>query len=363
MKLFKRRWTVILCLCLFATLLTVPESVYAADKEVPLPVVRIDMSIDEVAAANGVDAATLLKGLKIADRPESRTATIAVLGLSETEVYDVVRKAMVLSAEEGSKDWRKILLKFLLWWGVVAAGIWLLVKNRVTSKLRNSFLAGSVVVFGVLLGSDPSPMGTVKDAIVLYGAEKTIFPPRILAFVVFTAMVIIGNKMICGWGCQFGTLQDWLYQVSPIRKRYKLPFGFSNSIRTAVLFFSTILAFWVPYDLIGSVDPFKIFAPTMIGMLSGAFIFLMLILSLLFYRPWCTFACPFGLTGWLAEKFSWFRVRLDRDKCISCGACRRACPSQHMNGLQDGLKHPGDCYSCAACLQVCPAGALRYNRK
>jgi polyferredoxin len=359
----ERHGLAIFVIFVFAIFLMAQGSAFAAEKEVPPSVVRMDMTIDALAAANGVDAATLLKGLKIADNPANRAATIAALGLNETAVKDVVRKAMVLSTEESTKDWRKILLKFVLWWTMVVAGIWLLVKNRVTAKLRNKFLLLSVIVFGVLLGSDPSPMGTVKDAIVLYGAEKTIFPPRIIAFVVFTTMVIVGNKMICGWGCQFGTLQDWLYQISPINKRIKLPFVVSNSIRTAVFIVATIVAFWIPFDLIGAVDPFKIFAPTMIGMVSGAFIFLMLIMSLFIYRPWCTLACPFGLTGWLFERFSWFRVRLNRETCISCGACRRACPSQHMNGLQDGVKHPGDCYSCAACLQICPVGALRYDRK
>ena len=329
----------------------------------PPPVVRMDMTLEELAAQNGVDIAILSKGLQVPDDPVNRKASLVSLRLNETQVREVVRKVMVLSAEEGSKDWKKILLKFVLWGTVVGAGIWLLVKNRVTSRLRTWLLAGAVLVFGVYLGSDPSPMGTVKDAIVLFGAEKTIFPPRIIAFIVFTAMVVVGNKMICGWGCQFGALQDLICQLSPLKKRFKLPFSLSNAIRLFVFIAATVAAFAGPFDLIGAVDPFKIYAPSQLVFLSGSFILLLLAASLFIYRPWCTLACPFGLTGWFFERFSWFCVRLDREKCISCGACLKACPTQHMKGLQDAEKNPGDCYSCAACLKVCPVGALKYDRK
>jgi len=66
----------------------------------------------------------------------------------------------------------------------------------------------AVCVFGIIPGSDPSPMGTVKDAIVLLDLKGMIFPPRLIAFGIFLLMVILANKYICSWGCRFGTLQD-----------------------------------------------------------------------------------------------------------------------------------------------------------
>ncbi|MHB0995435.1 MAG: hypothetical protein ACYC2I_03585 [Elusimicrobiales bacterium] len=49
--------------------------------------------------------------------------------------------------------------------------------------------------------------------------------------------------------------------------------------------------------------------------------------SLFIYRPWCHIFCPFGLAGWVAEKISVYRVRVDCGKCVACGDCLAACPS------------------------------------
>lgn len=72
---------------------------------------------------------------------------------------------------------------------------------------RRSFAA---MVFDVALGSDPNPMGPVKDAVVLFGEHGVLFIPRLIALVVFVALVVLANKFICAWGCQLGTFQDFL---------------------------------------------------------------------------------------------------------------------------------------------------------
>ena len=98
-----------------------------------------------------------------------------------------------------------------------------------------------VVLFGVVLGSDPSPMGTVKDAIVLYARDGVLFPPRMIAFGVFMLLVILANKLICAWGCQLGTVQETLYRIvhrkagSGVIKPVKLSFALTNTIRILFL--------------------------------------------------------------------------------------------------------------------------------
>ncbi|CQR72068.1 Putative electron transport protein YccM [Sporomusa ovata DSM 2662] len=334
-----------------------------AAKEAPQSVLQPDWTIDQIAKENNLDAAVLLKQLAIADTPATRAAKLQAFNISNDQANAAIRKILVLSTEEKSKNWKLILLKFSLWWIVAIMAILLMKRNWVTPRRRTWFLAGAFTIFGILLGSDPSPMGTVKDAIALYGAERIIFPPRLVAFMIFTLLVVVGNKLICGWGCQFGTLQDWLYQVSPVKKKIRIPFAVTNSIRIIVFIAFTIVAFAVPFDFIGMIDPFKIFAPSHLTMVSGVIIVALLFLSLFFYRPWCTLACPFGLTGWLAEYFSWYRIRWNHERCIRCNACRLACPTGYTEHLLNKDNIKPDCYSCAACLAVCPTNALQYNRK
>ncbi len=335
----------------------------AAEKEEGMPRIDSSWTIEETARQNGVSGEELLRNLNLPDNQKNRAATLSSLNVPDEQAAVALRKAITLKNEGASKNWQFILLKFGLWWLLIMGGIVLLTRNLITPARRKWLLLLAVLVFGVLLGSDPSPMGTVKDTIALYGIERVVFPPRLIAFIVFTAMVIVGNKMICGWGCQFGTLQDLIAQISPIKKKIRIPFKWSQRIRITVFIVFTLAAFLLAVDLIGLIDPFRIYSPSKLSLLAAIFIAFLLLLSLVTYRPWCTFACPFGLTGWFFERFSLYRVRWNEKKCIACGTCKRVCPSQHTIGLLEGETHPADCYSCGACLKACPVNALKYARK
>jgi polyferredoxin len=97
-------------------------------------------------------------------------------------------------------------------------------------------------------------------------------------------------------------------------------------------------------------------------MAGGLFIGLILVLSLFVYRPWCLFFCPFGLVGWLAEKVSFFKIKVDYDKCISCRACSKACPSTVMDAILKQDRVIPDCFSCGTCMEICPVKAISFER-
>ena len=86
-----------------------------------------------------------------------------------------------------------------------------------------------------------------------------------------------------------------------------------------------------------------------------------LLVAAIIYRPFCQFICPFGLISWIAEQFSIFRIRIDKEKCTQCGACIKVCPLEAIEGRVSGKKLPADCFSCARCLNVCPVEAIQYT--
>jgi len=326
------------------------------------------MTVAEFGKKYDISRNVLKKVFNLASQDDLKKQ-VADFGMNEELLSKKVNQVQAIQAEHESRNWFKILLKGLLWIIVLFAVFRLMSKGKVSARNRKWIYMAAVGVFGVILGSDPSPMGTVKDAIVLLGSKGVIFPPRLIAFGIFLLLVILANKFICSWGCQFGTLQDLIFRLNRDRKdskglfgQIKIPFIVSNSIRILFFLVLILVAFIWAADIIGALDPFKIFKPQVIGIAGGLFIGLILVLSLFVYRPWCHFFCPFGLIGWLAEKVSFFKIKVDYDKCISCRACSKACPSTVMDAILKQDRIIPDCFSCGTCIETCPVNAISFER-
>lgn len=226
----------------------------------------------------------------------------------------------------------------------------------------------AVVVCGFMLGKSPNPM---EGAVKLFKSMVGLYPSvweKVMAFLFFIGLAIVGNKLVCGWACPFGALQELLYQLPLLKriKRRKVPFVASNLLRGALFVLMLLLLFGIVgarrgFVIYHSVNPFNLFnldfeTPSILITVVVA-----LVLALAMYRPFCQFICPFGFISWLAERLSLMRVRVNRDLCIDCGTCVRACPSGAAKSkLKRGL-FGADCYSCARCLNVCPQDAIAYR--
>ena len=49
------------------------------------------------------------------------------------------------------------------------------------------------------------------------------------------------------------------------------------------------------------------------------------VLSILFYRPFCKWICPLGAIYSLFNKVSLLNIKVEDSKCIGCGQCSRVC--------------------------------------
>ncbi len=250
-----------------------------------------------------------------------------------------------------------ILLKFVLWIVIIIVATILLRRRAVTSKLRFAFLAGGVlilgIVFGLLIsdGMNPNPVTLLRTLLAAALLKRQLMLPIAAMLIILLLTVLISNKSICGWGCQLGLVQDLLYRIR--LPKWKPPFWLANTVR--ILAFVTLITGLIlgGLDWIGFIDPFQLFA-FKFTLWIGLFSISMLAASLFVYRPWCQFLCPFGLIGWLVEQTSLLRPRINRTACKECELCVKACPSQAMADFYSGKKIHADCFACGACIEACP---------
>jgi len=330
-----------------------------------------EMPIRAIAPELGVTGKALARELGLSlDVPKNRA--LKELGIQDETLDHAVEH--LLSHKDSS-------LKYYVFAAIVFGGLVFLtklgrpdqsdIKNRRDWYPRAPYifcLLASVIIAGFYLGKSPNPMeGVVK----VFKSMVGLYPDpaaKVIAFAFFIVLVVVGNKMICGWACPFGALQELIYSLPILRrmKRKKLPFIFTNIVR-AGLFLVVLL---VLFGVIGGreglviyhyVNPFNLFNLDFESISILLTVILVLVGSFFVYRPFCQFICPFGLVAWVAERCSIYRVRIDKDKCTQCNACVKACPLEAAKGRIAGKKLPADCFSCARCLDTCPVDAIQYG--
>ncbi len=204
-----------------------------------------------------------------------------------------------------------------------------------------------------------------------------------LSLYVAGLLVVFGTllgRFVCGFLCPFGLVQDLLFKIPFVRKIRKLP-G-EKGLRWLRFVFLAIFVILLPMfviDITGLGEPWfcKFICPA--GTLEGGvplvllnsamrgaagFLFkwklLILIITLLssivIYRPFCRYVCPLGAIYGIFNKISFYRIKIDTEKCTKCGACQKACKLDIPV-----WKNPDsmDCIRCGDCKSVCPQGAIK----
>lgn len=203
-----------------------------------------------------------------------------------------------------------------------------------------------------------------------------------LAFYVSGFLIFVGaliGRFACGWLCPFGLIQDLLHRL-PFPKKLKTFRGdkLLRKLKYVILVLFVILLPMFLTDILGQGSPYfcKLICPA--GTLEGGIPLVLLnplmrsaigflyawknlllvitiLLSVLIYRPFCKYICPLGAVYSLFNRVSVFRYRVDKNACISCKACSRACkmncdPTQNANDAE--------CIRCGLCKKACPTGAI-----
>lgn len=260
--------------------------------------------------------------------------------------------------------------------------------------LSNSYLAGfakgkiyqgklkNLCVPGLNCYSCPGalgscPVGAMQAVVGSWNFKLTFY---VAGFLMFTGALT--GRFVCGWFCPFGLIQDLLHKI-PFPKKIGIFPGdrLLRKLKYVIFLVFVILMPMFVVDLLGQGAPYfcKLICPA--GTLEGGLplvllnkgmrgaigwlyawknvlLVVILVLSVIIYRPFCKYICPLGAVYSLFQPISVFRYRVDQELCTHCGACAKACKMQ-----VDPVKSPNhpECIRCGQCKKVCPTGALDYN--
>ena len=222
--------------------------------------------------------------------------------------------------------------------------------------------------------SGACPIGSFQAVV---GSSKFSFSYYITGFLLLLGVLL--GRFICGFLCPFGWFQELLHKI-PTRKLSTKRLKPLTYIKYAVLLLAVVLLPALIANDVGMGDPFfcKYLCPQ--GVLEGAIplaavnsgirsalgalfswklgiLITVIVLSVLFYRPFCKWLCPLGAFYALMNRVSLFGMKVDKHKCVSCGKCAKACKMD-----VDVTKNPDhtECIRCGMCIRACPTKAVSF---
>ena len=220
------------------------------------------------------------------------------------------------------------------------------------------------------------PIGAVQSVI---GSSKFKFSYYVTGTLILLGVLL--GRFVCGFLCPFGWFQELLHKIPLPKKKLStrklkpltwlkylillltvtLPLLFTNEVGLGDPFFCKYLC---PQGVLEGAIPLSLASDSIRNALGGLFAWksavlaAVVILSVLFYRPFCKWLCPLGAFYALFNRVSLTGMQVDQHKCVRCGRCEKACKMDvDVTKTPD---HP-ECIRCGMCVKACPTGAVSFR--
>lgn len=187
------------------------------------------------------------------------------------------------------------------------------------------------------------------------------------------------GRLICGWVCPFGLIQDLFYKIPLFKKIKNLPgHKYLKYLKYVILVVFVILLPIVVVGRSGAGSPWfcEYICPdgTLLGgiplsianadvraaigwrfWLKMGILLAVIVGAVKSYRPFCKYLCPLGALYSLANPISLYRFEVNKEKCVSCGLCQKVCD---MDIPVYKTPNSPECIRCGKCKKACPKGAI-----
>lgn len=210
------------------------------------------------------------------------------------------------------------------------------------------------------------PFGMLQVA----AASKTFEVDWLLAALpVLIVYGLIRGRAFCGWVCPVNLLMEI---VDAVRRKLRIEVREMPVPRHAKLWIALAV---LALSALTSVPVFEAFSPIsainkgiLFGAVTGLWVLAAIVAVELFWghRVWCRSLCPLGGFYEALGRVGQVNVKLDRDACIHCDACKRSCLSDPaildpVLTERDVIVRAGDCMACGSCIDACPTRALSFT--
>ena len=261
------------------------------------------------------------------------------------------------SKESGGIYWTLTLLFF-----TILAGVF--VRYKYTRQFRSVFLVFSVAILGFYAGACPCAIQSLQNNILLVSG-KTVNWHSLIYFAGLIPVTYLFGRVFCGWICQLGALQEFIFQTSRFKLlQNKRSQQIMRKIRIAVVLLLVIQLLITGTNLYKHIDPFRVIYNFYSSYPVGWWLVAVLVISsFLIYRPFCKTICPVGLLLGLISKIPGASVLGVKESCITCKRCNNQCSIRaitHENKVS--ILDNQECIRCGECLNGCVKDALSFSR-
>jgi polyferredoxin len=146
---------------------------------------------------------------------------------------------------------------------------------------------------------------------------------------------------------------DFLPYKVPKQPRKKI--GWIRYITFAASLIFVAALFWTQ---VGNIEKIMFWA-FIVGNLVYYAVGIGLAISFKDNRAFCKYICPITVFLKPMSYFALLRIKCDKDKCVSCGKCKRLCP-MNVDVTDNSRKRENgtECIFCLECVRNCPKNAL-----
>lgn len=157
----------------------------------------------------------------------------------------------------------------------------------------------------------------------------------------------------CGYACWTAMALDFLPYKIPTRPRKKIA-----GIRYLTFMASFLFVAALFLAKAGNME-YIMFWAFIIGNAAYYALGIALAIMLKDNRAFCKYICPITVFLKPMSYFSLIRVSCDKEKCISCGKCKKLCPMDvDVTDNSRKRKNGTECILCMECVRNCPKDAL-----